>query len=161
MNFSFKATCLNYLKIKLDKSGKAEGVYYIKSGVKRYARAKKEVIVSAGTVDSAKLLMLSGIGPRQHLRSVGVSKLKNCWLDEQNQNFKIVHQDFIYLDMVCSWYMAHFADQTTCGFASWEKFARSCTIRSLSLCNSEASVYHRRTRFYYRILHGVLSKRRW
>lgn len=61
------------LQIKLDKGGRADGVYFLKGGVKRYAKARKEVIVSAGTIDSAKLLMLSGIGPKKHLKSVGVS----------------------------------------------------------------------------------------
>ncbi|CAL8089944.1 unnamed protein product [Orchesella dallaii] len=63
------------IKIKLDKSGRAVGVYYVKGGVKRFAKARKEVIVSAGTVDSAKLLMLSGIGPKKHLKSVGIKPL--------------------------------------------------------------------------------------
>ncbi len=31
-----------------------------------------EVVLTAGTVGSAQLLMLSGVGPRQHLRDVGV-----------------------------------------------------------------------------------------
>jgi choline oxidase len=34
--------------------------------------ARRETIVSAGAIDSPKLLMLSGIGPAEHLRSVGV-----------------------------------------------------------------------------------------
>ena len=34
--------------------------------------ARKEVIVSAGTVGSAKLLLLSGVGPRNHLREMKV-----------------------------------------------------------------------------------------
>jgi choline dehydrogenase len=36
------------------------------------ARAEREVIVSAGAYNSPQLLMLSGIGPGEHLRSVGV-----------------------------------------------------------------------------------------
>lgn len=46
----------------------AAGVLYQKSGTIHEVRAKKEVLLSAGTVGSPKLLMLSGIGPKNHLR---------------------------------------------------------------------------------------------
>ena len=36
-------------------------------------RAKKEVILSSGTIGSPHLLMLSGVGPAQHLRDFDVS----------------------------------------------------------------------------------------
>ena len=35
-------------------------------------KARKEVLVSASTVGSAKILLLSGIGPREHLEEVGI-----------------------------------------------------------------------------------------
>ena len=51
----------------------ARGVRYIQSGVAREARAEKEAIVACGAVNSPQLLLLSGIGPSEELRKVGVS----------------------------------------------------------------------------------------
>ncbi|OXA57470.1 Glucose dehydrogenase [FAD, quinone] [Folsomia candida] len=50
----------------------AFGVEYVRHGVRKRAFATKEVILSAGLVNSAKLLMLSGIGPKNHLDSLGI-----------------------------------------------------------------------------------------
>lgn len=53
--------------------GRADGVEYSsKGGATQTARARKEVILSAGAFGSAKLLMLSGIGPRAHLADLGI-----------------------------------------------------------------------------------------
>ncbi|ODN00432.1 Glucose dehydrogenase [FAD, quinone] [Orchesella cincta] len=59
-------------KIKIDKTNRATGVFYTHHGQRKFARANKEVIISAGAVDSPKLLLLSGIGPRKHLESLGI-----------------------------------------------------------------------------------------
>lgn len=48
------------------------GVEYQQFSKTCYARASREVISSGGTFQSAQLLMLSGIGEPDHLRSVGV-----------------------------------------------------------------------------------------
>ncbi|CAG2206798.1 unnamed protein product [Mytilus edulis] len=47
---------------------KAVGIEMIKDGRKKRIMVKSEVIVSAGSVNSPQLLMLSGIGPKQHLQ---------------------------------------------------------------------------------------------
>ncbi|MBN9308708.1 GMC family oxidoreductase [Devosia sp.] len=47
--------------------GRAVGVAYTRHGDPHEARAGREVLVGAGTYNSAKLLMLSGIGPADHL----------------------------------------------------------------------------------------------
>lgn len=49
------------------------GVEFVKNNRRRRALAKKEVIVSAGAFNSAKLLMLSGIGPKDHLDTLGIT----------------------------------------------------------------------------------------
>jgi choline dehydrogenase-like flavoprotein len=54
--------------------GRATGVEVTdKDGSQRVVRAGKEVILSAGFVGSAQLLMLSGIGHAQHLRDHGIA----------------------------------------------------------------------------------------
>jgi len=52
----------------LIENGSAVGVAYSVRGEPHEARAQREVLVAAGTYNSAKLLMLSGIGPADHLR---------------------------------------------------------------------------------------------
>jgi choline dehydrogenase len=48
--------------------GRATGVRYLRRGVEELAQAQAEVIVSCGVIGSPQLLMLSGIGPADHLR---------------------------------------------------------------------------------------------
>lgn len=51
------------------------GVEYQQSGESKRAYATREVISSGGTFQSPQLLMLSGIGDAEHLRSVGIEPL--------------------------------------------------------------------------------------
>jgi choline dehydrogenase len=55
--------------------GHATGVHYLLRGAAETATAESEVIVAAGTIGSPHLLMLSGIGPADHLRSHGIAVL--------------------------------------------------------------------------------------
>lgn len=57
----------------LIENGRATGVLYSKGGRNHTARAEREVLVAAGTYNSAKLMMLSGIGPADHLAEHGIS----------------------------------------------------------------------------------------
>jgi len=51
---------------------RAVGVEYMKGGGVHAARAAREVIVAASSINSPKLLQLSGIGEGEHLKSIGV-----------------------------------------------------------------------------------------
>ncbi|KDR06741.1 hypothetical protein L798_03735, partial [Zootermopsis nevadensis] len=50
---------------------------------------KKEVIVSAGTINSPQVLMLSGIGPEEHLKEFGIDVIKDLKVGENLQDHLI------------------------------------------------------------------------
>ena len=58
-------------------NGRAVGVEYRHRGEERVARAGSEVILSAGAFQSPQLLMLSGIGPADHLRAHGIDVVRD------------------------------------------------------------------------------------
>ncbi|XP_074030297.1 glucose dehydrogenase [FAD, quinone] [Leptinotarsa decemlineata] len=65
-------------KILIDPGTKtAFGVEFVKNNRTHRVLAKKEVIVSGGAINSPQLLMLSGIGPKKHLTSLGIPVISN------------------------------------------------------------------------------------
>jgi choline dehydrogenase len=56
---------------------RAVGVEYRQRGQTIRVRARKEVIISASAFNSPKLLMLSGIGPAEHLREHGIEVVQD------------------------------------------------------------------------------------
>jgi choline dehydrogenase len=54
---------------------RAVGVAYRRHGVAEVARTEGEVVLAGGAVNSPQLLMLSGIGPAEHLRELGLDVL--------------------------------------------------------------------------------------
>jgi choline dehydrogenase-like flavoprotein len=72
---------------------RAVGVQYEQGGVVRALRARREVIVSAGALQSPQILLLSGIGPAAEARRVGVEvvhDLPGVGLNLQD------HPDFVF-----------------------------------------------------------------
>ncbi|XP_060535996.1 glucose dehydrogenase [FAD, quinone]-like [Cylas formicarius] len=65
-------------QILIDSScGAAYGVEFIKHGKRYVAYASKEVILSAGVINSPQLLMLSGIGPSNGLQDLGIEVIRD------------------------------------------------------------------------------------
>ncbi|MEU6119943.1 GMC family oxidoreductase N-terminal domain-containing protein [Streptomyces sp. NPDC047117] len=64
-------------QLLIDDARRCTGATYLDPDLvhTRTVRARREVIVSCGAIDTPKLLMLSGIGPAAHLRETGVDVL--------------------------------------------------------------------------------------
>lgn len=59
------------------KTKTAYGVEYNRKGKLIQAVAKKEVILSAGSINTPAILMVSGVGPADHLQQFGIKVLKD------------------------------------------------------------------------------------
>ena len=69
LNLTLKPSAL-VTRIQLD-GNRATGVQ-VESGGQRFTAEGNEIVLSAGAVGSPQVLMLSGIGPSEHLRSLGI-----------------------------------------------------------------------------------------
>lgn len=66
------------MKVIIDPhSRKTKGVQFMRKGKVFSTYARKEVVLCGGTINTPQILMLSGIGPAQHLSSLGVPVLAN------------------------------------------------------------------------------------
>jgi choline dehydrogenase len=72
------------------------GVTYLRDGRLREARARRAVLLCGGAIHSPQLLLLSGVGPADHLRSVGIPVV--CELPGVGQNL----QDHVAAGVICS-----------------------------------------------------------
>ncbi|XP_030377983.1 glucose dehydrogenase [FAD, quinone] [Scaptodrosophila lebanonensis] len=60
-------------RLNLNAKKRAESLTFVHRNGKEYTvRARKEIVLSAGAIGTPQLLMLSGIGPAAHLKSVGI-----------------------------------------------------------------------------------------
>ncbi|XP_037515456.1 glucose dehydrogenase [FAD, quinone] [Rhipicephalus sanguineus] len=69
---------------------RAVGVTFLKDGAEQTALAAREVILSAGVANSPKLLMLSGVGPKDHLKELKIPVLADLPVGSELQDHVIV-----------------------------------------------------------------------
>lgn len=62
------------------------GVEFVRNGRKEYVRVRREVILSSGAIGSPQLLMLSGIGPKEHLEDFGIPVLSDLRVGDHLQD---------------------------------------------------------------------------
>lgn len=77
-------------------NGRATGIELVTKGARKTVRASREVIVAAGAIGSPKILMQSGIGPADHLRTFGIDVVAD--LPDIGQNL----QDHLDIDLILS-----------------------------------------------------------
>lgn len=65
---------------------RAVGVEFMRNGKRHRIGATKEVIMSAGAINTPQIMMLSGIGPQEHLDDLGIPVLKNLPVGENMQD---------------------------------------------------------------------------
>ncbi|CAJ2511629.1 Uu.00g072540.m01.CDS01 [Anthostomella pinea] len=73
----------------------AGGVQYVRNGMTETVKAHKEVVLAAGTINSPRLLELSGIGGSDLLRSLGIDVvIDNPYVGENLQNHVVTGVTF-------------------------------------------------------------------
>lgn len=72
LHIALNATALKVNTARKGSKVIATGITFRMNGRDHKVRARKEVILSAGTINSPQLLLLSGIGPKNHLDSLRI-----------------------------------------------------------------------------------------
>lgn len=84
-------------KIVINDSGKATGIEFIyQNKEKLIANVKKEIVVSGGTLSSPHLLMLSGVGPEKHLKTLNIPVKKSLAVGKNLQDHLIAPMFFSF-----------------------------------------------------------------
>lgn len=71
-------------------NGRCTGVAYLEAGREKVISCEGEVLLAAGTYNSPKILMLSGVGPAEHIRAQNVAPLHD--LPGVGQNLQDHHE---------------------------------------------------------------------
>lgn len=77
-------------KLKINENKRVTGVEFVIENRKRLANVRKEVILSAGAVNTPQILMLSGIGPGEHLKQHNIDVIADLPVGKNLQDHPVV-----------------------------------------------------------------------
>nr|XP_023022005.1 glucose dehydrogenase [FAD, quinone]-like isoform X1 [Leptinotarsa decemlineata] len=84
-------------RVEIDKGTKTvKGVTFTRHGKIYFVEAKKEVILSAGVFASPHILMLSGLGPKKHLREKGIDVIEDLEEVGSELTDDIINQSLLF-----------------------------------------------------------------
>ncbi|KAF5303556.1 hypothetical protein FQR65_LT08157 [Abscondita terminalis] len=118
----------------------AHGVQYSRNGKLYKARCRKEVIVSAGAINSPQLLMLSGIGPKNDLEKMKIQLVKDLPVGQNLQD----HPTYFALHFVTNYTepiipLTENVEQYLNGFGRLTVGGNAHAVAFLKLNSSDAS----------------------
>ncbi|XP_058464773.1 glucose dehydrogenase [FAD, quinone]-like [Malaya genurostris] len=76
---------------------KATGLILDKAGKTYHIKASKGIILAAGTIGSSKILLQSGIGPKEHLKAAGIETIVNLPVGENLQDHITTGMDLVLI----------------------------------------------------------------
>ena len=76
-------------------NGRATGIEVVTSSGKTILRATREVVLSAGVIGSAQILMLSGVGPADELKEHGIASVANLPVGRNMHDHLFVPMTFL------------------------------------------------------------------
>ncbi|XP_019697172.1 glucose dehydrogenase [FAD, quinone] [Harpegnathos saltator] len=74
------------LKVLFNADKRATGVEFLRDGRQQVVRCRREIVLSAGAINSPQLLMLSGIGPSEHLAEFGIPVISDLRVGDNLQD---------------------------------------------------------------------------
>ncbi|XP_066580968.1 glucose dehydrogenase [FAD, quinone] [Prorops nasuta] len=74
------------LKILFNDEKRATGVEFLRDGLRQTVKCRREVVLSAGAIGSPQLLMVSGIGPADHLTDHGIPVISDLRVGDNLQD---------------------------------------------------------------------------
>ncbi|XP_076623883.1 glucose dehydrogenase [FAD, quinone] [Colletes latitarsis] len=74
------------LRVLFNNDKRAMGVEILRDGRQQIVRVRREVVLSAGAINSPQLLMLSGIGPKEHLAEFNIPVMSDLRVGDNLQD---------------------------------------------------------------------------